>query len=226
MRVEIRDKEINVETLIKPSNRNIYFRIKDNTLYLTIPSKFSELRIISLIHENEDRIYKLLLKNSCEKQKVCHIFGVPYEVKTEIDYNSYCEIQNEVLIIHTPIDNDKQKKNIFNLFLANLLKNYVNTIFDDIYCDFKDICITKPTVEYANVKTYFGKNYVRQNRIVLNINLARYDKLYIKSVIYHEFCHFKYLNHQSGFYKLYEDKFNNARRIQHELRSIKYNDLY
>ncbi|MCR4898950.1 MAG: DUF45 domain-containing protein, partial [Acholeplasmatales bacterium] len=52
------------------------------------------------------------------------------------------------------------------------------------------------------------------------------DIEYILSVLYHEYCHFHYMNHQKEFYDFIELRLPNYRKINSNLRKIKYNDLY
>ena len=81
-------------------------------------------------------------------------------------------------------------------------------------------------IEYKYVKTYFGECFPKKRLIIMNIKLAKYDIDYILSVLYHEYCHFHYMNHQKGFYDFLEKRFNNYKKINSNLRKIKYNDLY
>ena len=60
----------------------------------------------------------------------------------------------------------------------------------------------------------------------MNVKLAKYDIKYILSVIYHECAHFKIQNHQEEYYKYLESIYPNYRKVQKELRSIKYNEKY
>ena len=226
--IKIKDIELKDAYIIKPRNKNIYFRIKNDTLEITLPRALNEKEINKIIKSNEDSIYKLYLRNKQNNQadNTIHIFGDEYKISFEADVKAYCEIRDKYFIIHSPINSESQKKSIVDMYLASELKKYVDKNFDGICKNFADIIRQKPIVKYTNVKTYFGKCYPRRNLIYLNINLARYPKVFILSTIIHEMCHFKYLNHQDGFYRLYESKFPKAKKYQHELRSIKYNDLY
>ena len=226
MKVNINNLDIEVEVIIKRTNRNIYFRIRDNKLIITTPYKLSEEKIYSLINQNLKYFEKHLSNNNLETNNEIHIFGKPYKVNIIESNNNYCEIENENLNIYTTLNEKKNIQFSVDLFLSKLLKNYIDLIKHDVYLDFCDIVRQEPKISYKNITTYYGKCYFLRNEIVLNINLARYDKLYIKSVLYHEYCHFKYHDHQDGFYSLYNDRFKDAKKIQHDLKKIKYKDLY
>lgn len=229
MKLKVVDVDLSLKQDVKPRNKNIYIKVKDDVLTITTPRLYKDNEIKKIVLLNEQKIYNLYKKANKNKQEknTVHVFGELYNVRIESDIRAYCKIIGHDLIIHTPINNESQKKNIFKLFLANELKKYVDEVFPTIYSgSFSDIVSSEPDIKYTDVKTYYGKCYPRRKLVYLNINLARYSKLYILSVIYHEMCHFKYFNHQAGFYKLYEERFPKAKTIQHKLKAIKYNDLY
>ena len=158
------------------------------------------------------------------------MFGKEYKLIVKVDYKYFVKLNNDSIEIHTSTNTKKQVESILYDFYLHQLIEYINSIYSEAIRDFIDVkklyyFNDSPLIKYSKVKTYFGKCYPKRNLIVLNVLLAKYDKIYIKSVLYHELCHYSYLDHQAGFYKLYESKFKNARKIQHELKQIKYNDL-
>ena len=92
--------------------------------------------------------------------------------------------------------------------------------------NFKDVYTKEPIFTIKKLKTAYGVYRLKTNTITLSTSLAKYADLYIDSVISHELCHIRYFNHQAGFYKLYEEKFPNAKKIQHNLRMLKYRDKF
>ncbi len=229
MKLEIDDIVYEVESILKPSNRNIYINLKNNVFVISTPYLLSDKDIEKLYNQNRQVFTKLINRNNkrqTKKTNTIHIFGKEYNVRIIESNKEYCEIDNDTLNIYQAGYGEESISYTVRMFLFKLLENYVKSIEDEAYQDFKDIVKTKPKITFKEVNSYFGKCYYARNEIILNTKLARYDKLYIKSVLYHEYCHFKYHNHQLGFYYLYELKFPNAKRIQHDIREIKYNDLY
>ena len=233
--MKIKDLDINVEVIYKPTNKNIYFKYKNDTLIITVNTKYQYNHIDSLVKKNEDLIYNFIIKAKSKvinkKSNTIHFFGKEYKLIIKEDYRYSVVVNNDSIEIHTNINSSKQIKSILYNFYLQGLKTYIDSIFNQAVIDFIDIKRIYnfndiPRLDYKLAKTFFGKCYPKRNLIVLNVLLAKYDKTYIKSVLYHEFCHFTFLDHQKGFYLLYEAKFPNARQIQHDLRKIKYNDLY
>ena len=233
--MKIKDLDVDVSVIYKPTNKNIYFKYKDNQLIITLNTKRLCNNYESVIKKNEDQIYNFIVKSKNkienEKSDSIHLFGKEYKLVIKKDFNYSVIVNKNTIEIHTNINTKRQIKSIIYNFYYEELKSYINEIFERAIEDFSDVKRLYPSndiprLEYKLAKTFFGKCYPKRNLIVLNVILAKYDKLYIKSVLYHEFCHFTYLNHQEGFYMLYDYKFPDAKRIQHNLRQIKYNDLY
>ena len=124
--------------------------------------------------------------------------------------------------------------------VESVSRTYIKKLIDELYNDYLKSIVDKNisdiktrfnlkseiTFEYKAVKTYFGECYPKRRLIILNKSLAKYDLIYILSVIYHEYAHFYYSNHQKGFYKLLDSLFPDYQNIQKNLRKIKYLDLY
>ncbi len=228
MQRKIKDITVNYEIIFKPKNKNTYFKYKDDKLFVILRTKRDLVYLDKLFKTDEDRLYKFLLraKKPEIKSDTIHFFGKEYKVVIVDDYNYKIDISGNNFIIHTHVDSKRFIKHLIDEFYAHELKLYIDSIFTTALRDFSDVYYNIPEISYVDVNTYFGKCWIKKNLIVLNVKLAKYDKLYIKSVLYHEFCHFVYANHSANFYKLYEEKFANAKKIQHELRMIKYNDCY
>lgn len=137
-------------------------------------------------------------------------------------YQNYLKIIDDTIYVYR-VD-EKYNKSIIYDYYYQVLKEYVKSNFDDFK---KDMNIDfNVSVIYKDVNTYFGKCFPKRRQIILNLQLAKYDYFYIKSVIYHELTHFYYLGHQDDFYNLIEQKIPGYRIINHNLRQISYNDMY
>lgn len=229
MKLNINDTYYPVEAILKPTNRNTYIKYNLGKFVITSPYYLDDKDILDIFNKNKEVFIKLIKKtekNQVSKTNTIHIFGKEYRVNIIDSFKEYCEIDGDNLNIYQAGYGEDNIRFIVKYFLIKLLTNYISSIEDEVYQDFSDIVRTKPLIKFKDVTTYFGKCYFLKNEIVLNTKLVRYDKIYIKSVLYHEYCHFKYHNHQEEFYALYESRFPNAQNIQHALRQIKYNDLY
>ena len=214
---------LDVEIEYKPRNRRIYIKpIKPNKVIIRTPIKLNDSKINEYLYNSYSFIKKVLDKKDIEKNNTIHLFGTEYEIKEIDDIDSYVESDGKYIIVHK-----NKKTNVEKLiysYLEECLRHFINRYLEE--CK-QALNINKAiTVKYKNVKTYFGQCTPKKNLICFASKLAKYEPILIKSVIYHELCHFYFLNHQASFYKLLENVFPNYKYYQHKLRSIKYNDKY
>ena len=60
----------------------------------------------------------------------------------------------------------------------------------------------------------------------LSYDLGRYDPIYIKTVLYHELCHFYVIEHNDDFYRVLDDRMENGSKIDKELDKLIYVDQF
>lgn len=223
MLIKIKDIECEVEVIIKRRNKNIYLRVRDGKILITTPSKLSTDYIEKMILKNYDYILKLLNKpNICSDG--IHFLGKKYQIEIISSTHNNVLLGDENITIFTRKNEEAYIKRILHLFYGNELKKIVTKYIDEIKKAFNisfDI-----EFQYKNVKTYFGECYHKRRLVILATKLAKYDLVYILSVIYHELAHFYYQNHSYKFYDLLEKVFPKYKQVQRNLKKIKYYDLY
>lgn len=224
MIINVEGKLYDVTLIYKPLNKHIYFRFRDGIINIYTYKLLKESDIIKLIKSlpNIDKLLEKSIKNVSNK---IHFKGLEYDI------NIILSNENKVLVddkfnIFTKKNDDEYIFKIVHNFYASYLSDYLNKNIDRILMQYTDILDSKPTFEIKYLKTAYGLCRKRINKVTLSTILAKYNDLYIDSVIYHELCHFKYSNHQKAFYDYYESKFRNAKIIQHKLKQIKYNDKF
>ena len=67
MRFKIDDVEYPVE-VIKKNNNNAYIRIKEGTIYVTVPKYYSSKLILDLLEKNKSSIERMI-KNTMKKEE-------------------------------------------------------------------------------------------------------------------------------------------------------------
>ncbi|MEG0995315.1 MAG: hypothetical protein RSE91_05100, partial [Bacilli bacterium] len=69
MQIKLKDIIYPVEVIRKHQNKNTYIRIKENnTIYVTTGTFTSDRRVLNLIHESEEEVLKMLLKNTIKEE--------------------------------------------------------------------------------------------------------------------------------------------------------------
>ena len=172
--------------------------------------------------------YKRFINNRLNyespKESEIHYLGQVYKLNIKESEFDNLIFDGDIINIYTKkLDKIHIKKIIYDMY-ERTLRDIILKYEDKIKTDFKINFDVK--YKYSIVKTYFGECYPKRRVIILNKMLAKYDLIYILSVIYHEYAHFYYSNHQKGFYNMLNGLFPDYENIQKNLRKIKYLDLY
>lgn len=235
--MKIKDIEIEVVPVYKPTNKNIYFRYGENKLIININNKYDYYHIEEFVRKNIDIVYKFL-SSSMKKEREheenknsIHFFGKLYNIKIVDSENEAVEIKDDDFILYTRNLDEVHLANMAYYFYLKQLSAYIDSILEKAYLDFANEPKlykhnSKPTISYKYVRTYYGKCYMKDNHISLNLMLAKYDKVHIKNVLYHEFTHFSVADHSERFYSLFNKKFPYAKQVQSEMKKIKYQDRF
>lgn len=222
MFLNVGNRIVEVKVIVKPRNKSTYLRVKDNVIVITSFKKQTEKDIKKFIEQYKSKILEIL-DNEDKKADIIHLLGKEYRLKLEIG-KRLSRVEGLNLIVYVDSFNDLDiKKRInevyFNVLSEILKKNHLK--YESVFKILFSI-----TYEIKDVKTYFGKCYFKEKRIVLATKLAKYPIELILSVLAHELTHFYVQDHSPKFYEFIEQKVPGYRRLQSELRSIKYQDKY
>lgn len=181
--------------IIKKNNKNIYFRVKEDlVIYVTAPYLTSDKKVLNLIKENEDSIYKMILriKKINAKKNYFYFLGNKYDI---VVYNN----------AKKPIfDSDK-------VFVKNLndLEKFKRKEALEIFTNRLEICfslfeenIDFPELKIRKMKAKWGYCNKVKKLIMLNLELISYSVDEIDYVIIHELSHLVHFNHSKEFWNL------------------------
>ncbi|MDE6661167.1 MAG: M48 family metallopeptidase, partial [Anaeroplasmataceae bacterium] len=216
--VNVNEETFKVELIYKRANRKIYLRVKEGIIVITTPVTLSVSKIEDMIKTNFDYIMKYMNSPKEIEDKI-HYLGKVYTLNIiESSTNEIYVLDNEIRVYSkTPQAIGKLVESLYRNTLINVVERYSKDILSKFNISFP------VDFQYKKVKGYYGECMAKKRIIILSTRLAKYDLKYILSVIYHECAHFKYLNHQKEFYEYLEERYPNYRKIQRELRKIKYN---
>ena len=225
MEFQIKDLKIKVEFQIKRLKRGWQIKFKAPDTFIFTSNKMLTNEEIYL---EMSKHYRFIKRCMNQKEKMfsnsIHLFGKEYELKIiESDICRMVLLGNQAMLYTNTTDKEINQK-IVNDFYEENLSYFVNNNIERVK---RNMGINFPvTIEYKQVKTYYGECFPRRKKIIFQQSLAKYDEIYILSVMYHEFCHFYYQNHQQAFYNKLEGVFPGYKEIQARLRRTKYNDVY
>ena len=226
MKYNIDNLELDLEIIKKISNKRTYIRcLYPNKVIIKAGRYFNNSDIDKIMQDALPfikRSLKRLNENNNINNDIIHFNGKEYQYEIKLSNYRRIEIDNNKIIFYV-FSNDDNLKLMYENFLFD---NLVKIVKEEIVKAKKDLNINFDIkLSFKKVKTYFGECYPKRKEIIFNIDLMRYDTLYIRSVIYHELAHFYILNHSERFYNLLESVFKNYRSIQKEMKKIKYNDF-
>ena len=219
---EYKDLKLDVEQIIKRSNRHTYFRFTSkDKMVITTPRELKVSSVYEIIEKHYDKIIKIISKYD-KSDDVIHLLGREYKLILRESNSEYVYVDEDNFYVnYKKIANiSKQIHKYYADILSEIIKRKNDKLIDEFSIKFK------VNYQIKNTKSYFGECFYKKNLIVLSTKLAKYSELYIESVLYHEFAHFYVHNHQNDFYELLESHYPNYRKVNHELRKIRYNDKF
>lgn len=224
--------------LIKKNIKNIYFKIENKELYISVPKKADMHIIDKAILSKEKWIYDKLNKENTSKKirrqihekyyngDYIYLLGKQYQIK----YQAKCvqddrkniinsinvDNINKCVYIFEPYDDNKKRKDDKNdkndilekqsIIITNLIyrlyedsaKDVIYSISDNIG---KKLNLTPNKLSIKRLKRAWGYCSSKKH-ISINIDCIMYDEKVIESVILHEYCHLKYMNHKKDFWNM------------------------
>lgn len=195
--------------IVKKNNKNAYIRIKENSIYLTVPRYYSNKLILELLNENKISISKMLKKQAIRDEKNSEFWYLGkkyYVIKTPL-YE--IEFVNDRLFV-------KDDKTL-EKYLNKVRKELFQKRLDYWYSSFEEK-IPYPVLKIRKMKTRWGVCNRVNKTVTLNSELLRYSIEKLDYVIIHELAHFKHFDHSKSFWNLVEKYEPNYKKIRKELR--------
>lgn len=208
MQITLKDLIFDVE-VVRKNNKNMYFRFKDDVLYVTCGHFVSERQIRNIIIQNEDSLYRMYKKVSkrADHEAVFSYLGKPCvkvfdeSVKKVYLEDGYIYAKNERMF-------DKwYKEECLRVFEERIKMRIVD--FDNI---------PKFSLRIRCMKSRWGVNNVTKKIITLNSELLKKDPVLIDYVIVHELCHFYEANHSDRFWYQVSLRYPDYKLARKELR--------
>lgn len=210
MRLQLNEKNYEIEIQRKTTTKNTYIRVKDSCVVLITCNIFTtDKKIKQIIDENIKSIEKMIkqveLKNEYNSKFL--YLGKEYDV---IYTNSECiEFGETKVFVGKNIDLDKiLKKQAEELFKSRL---------DIAYSKFSKK-IPYPSLTIRKMKSRWGVCNVKTHRVTLNLELIKKDISCLDYVIIHELSHLIYANHSKNFWSLVEENYPNYKKIRKQMK--------
>lgn len=197
---------INIQIKRKKMKNIIMRFVPPNTLKISAPKNIGTDKINSFINDKKDWIDKQYKKymafSITEEIESVMYMGEKYPLIKSDDITR-CMFLNDKFLISSSLSLQQQKE---------VIKKLLMKMFDDIVKSYLSIKLKQKAKEFKikmpkNIKTRlmksrYGSYSKKTDTICLNSMLICYNEDVIFSVMLHELCHTKYMNHKAEFYKL------------------------
>ena len=193
---------IKIKVIKKTSMKNLYLRVKQGSgeIVLTAP-KVSDEYIMKFIEKNIDVLKKhiedLKKRNLGTDKKYIDgethfLWGRPYTLRIIDSKKHLSKGDDEIFIYVKKADDSEEIKRKLNEYYREEIKIKLATFVDMA----KNMTGVSPNeVRIKNMKTRWGTCNIRDKRVWVSLNLAKYDEICLLYILIHEFTHLKEKNH-------------------------------
>ena len=191
--------------------KNIYLKLKGNTLIVTCPFYFTKVEILKFIASKEDWIIKKIeeKENKRELSRLVINERISYLGKwytlTILKGNPKMQILEDEIIIYCKDGSIDAALTIFYNEASQRIQKIIET-FEDKYLSILKMYHykLKPDLRYKMLRGSWGICYSRKNSITLSKRLIHFDEKCIEAVYWHEILHFILPNHSKRFHEVLE----------------------
>ncbi|MCF0118086.1 MAG: DUF45 domain-containing protein, partial [Bacilli bacterium] len=182
---EYNGKTFECECCFKTGIKRLNFKIKNNTLFATVPYLYPSYEVKRYIYSLNDSFLRNLDKPIPKGLNYIYLLGKRYELVRPEEK----KFSNQISYIN---DQDLNKK----------IKSLAQATYEKEVRKYEQIMgIPKPyKVSVEAMTTRYGTNSRRTNTIRLSLQLIHYNIDVIDSVVIHELSHYFHFDHSKLFY--------------------------
>lgn len=216
---------IKIKVIKKTSMKNLYLRVKQGSgeIVLTAP-KVSDEYIMKFIGKNIDVLKKhiedLKKRNLGTDKKYFDgethfLWGRPYTLRILDSKKHLSKGDDEIFIYVKKADDSEEIKRKLNEYYREEIKIKLATFVDMA----KNMTGVSPNeVRIKNMKTRWGTCNIKDRRVWVSLNLAKYDEICLLYILLHELTHLKEKNHTKRFYKILDETFSMRKECDEMLK--------
>lgn len=212
MKITIDNQEHEVIIEKKRSNKNTYFRVKEDlNLYVTTNSLVSDKSISRMIDENYKSIVRMYNKQAYKnnlKDKFFYL-GREYDIVYTNGSDIYLGVDRVFIGKSANIDKWYRKE------AETVFKNCLDSSYEQFTRN-----IPRPTLRIRKMTTRWGVCNTATHVVTLNLELMKRDILCLEYVVMHELSHLVEANHSKRFWSVVEENFPNYQEIRRIMRKF------
>lgn len=213
-----KDKYIEYEVVRTNKKKEYYLvTIKDNVVYISVPEYADNPTIKSVLSQ---RFLDLYYKVHPRERYIVHYIGKEYLVKCLKSSSDKVIVNEDEIIVKGVKVTKRYFSSVLYKFFTREVEEEIYRLIGDVVLDFKEINIPKIIVK--QIKGYLGYNY--GDYIEISPIIAKYDRKFVKVLLYHELCHTIVHGHPKEFWNVLNSKLENGEELNKEMNSRVFND--
>lgn len=189
--------------------------VQDGAIHVYVPDGAGESAARALIRQ---RFYDFYYKLHPEEWHAVHYLGEVYHAECRVAKAAGVTIEGDRMIIRARTESTRAYKAVLLAFFKQAVERELVALMYDAAYDFREIVL--PPITVKSLRGFLGYNYVTS--ITLSPQIARYEKKYIKALLYHELCHSLVRGHGEDFWALFEKKYPGGRALGEERNALAY----
>ena len=216
---------IKIKVIKKTSMKNLYLRVKQGSgeIVLTAP-KVSDEYIMQFIRTKlevlRQHIEDSKKRNTDSDKKFVDgekhfLWGKAYTLRVVDSKDFPAMSENEIFIYVKDLSGSKEIERNLNEFYRRELRLKLET-FLKLAEDMAGVSSNE--VRIKNMKTRWGTCNIKDRRVWVSLNLAKYDEICLLYILLHELTHLKEKNHTKRFYKILDETFSMRKECDEMLK--------
>lgn len=202
--------QLAIEVLRKPI-KHLYFRVyaPDGRIQVTVPQHLNEADLLPLLQRKQAWLSQQQAKMRSRPPalqlvsgETHYLWGVPYQldVRTHPSVRSLQLNESGFLTLHTrPNDSSSDRDRLLQQWYRQQLQTQIPLLLDHWQPKLR---VAASEWRIKRMKTRWGSCNIRDRRIWLNLELAKYPLHCLESVVVHELVHLLEHRHTPRFYQL------------------------
>lgn len=143
------------------------------------------------------------------------LWGRPYTLRIIDSKKHLSKGDDEIFIYVKKADDSEEIKRKLNEYYREEIKIKLATFVDMA----KNMTGVSPNeVRIKNMKTRWGTCNIKDRRVWVSLNLAKYDEICLLYILLHELTHLKEKNHTKRFYKILDETFSMRKECDEMLK--------
>lgn len=216
---------IKIKVIKKTSMKNLYLRVKQGSgeIVLTAP-KVSDEYIMQFVRTKLEVLRQYIedskKRNTDSDKKFVDgekhfLWGKAYTLRVADSKVFPAMSENEIFIYVKDLSDSKEIERNLNEFYRRELRLKLET-FLKLAEDMAGVSSNE--VRIKNMKTRWGTCNIKDRRVWVSLNLAKYDEICLLYILLHELTHLKEKNHTKRFYKILDETFSMRKECDEMLK--------